>query len=53
MDESVGDAAVYIMMFSLSGDEQHTTVAKIIQHELDKAMKKLTLLLKVLYRFNR
>ena len=26
------------MLLSLDGDEQHTTIAKFIQHELDKAI---------------
>ena len=44
MAETVGDAAVGAMLLSLSGDEQHATIAKFIQHELDEAMRKLTLL---------
>ena len=44
MTESVGDAAVGAMLLSLSGDEQYATIAKFIQHGLDEAMRKLTLL---------
>ena len=44
MAETVGDAAVGAMLLSLSGDEQHATIAKFIQHELDEAMRKLTLI---------
>ena len=30
------------MLHSLSGDEQHATIATFIQYELDEAMKKIT-----------
>ena len=39
MAATVGDAAVGAMLLSLSGDEQHATIAKFIQRELDEAMK--------------
>ena len=44
MAESIGDPAVGAMLLSLSKDEQHATIAKFIQHELDEVKRKLTLL---------
>ena len=44
MADTIGDPAVGAMLLSLSGDEQHATIAKFMQHELDEAMKKITLL---------
>ncbi|CAI5738226.1 unnamed protein product [Peronospora farinosa] len=44
MDETIGNPAVGAMLLSLSGDDQHATIAKFIQHELDKVVKKPTLL---------
>ena len=44
MAETVGDAAVGAMLLSLGKDEQHGTIAKLIQHELDQAMEKLSYL---------
>ena len=37
--EAVGDVAVDSMLLSLSKDEKHATIAKLIQHKLDEAMK--------------
>ena len=44
MDETIGNPVVGAMLLSLSGDDQHATIAKFIQHELDEVVKKLTLL---------
>ena len=44
MAETIGNPAVGAMLLSLSKDEQHATIAKFIQHELDEVNKKLTLL---------
>ena len=44
MAETIGNPAVGAMLLSLSKDEQHATIAKFIQHELDEVKRKLTLL---------
>ena len=43
MAETIGNSAVGAMLLSLSIDEQHATIAKLIQHELDEVKKKLFL----------
>ena len=42
--ETIGNPDVGAMLLSLSRDEQHATIAKFIQHELDESIKKITLL---------
>ena len=44
MAETIGNTAVSAKLISLSRDEQHATIAKFIQHELDEVKRKLTLL---------
>ena len=44
MSSTVGEHAVSAMLSSLDRDAQHATVAKFIQHELDNAREKVTLL---------
>ncbi|CAI5711096.1 unnamed protein product [Peronospora effusa] len=36
MAETIGNPVVGAMLLSLSGDDQHATIAKFIQHELDE-----------------
>ena len=40
MAETIVNPAVGAMLLSLSGDEQHATITKFIQHELDEVLKK-------------
>ena len=44
MSSTVGEHAVSAMLSSLDRDAQHATIAKFIQHELDNAREKVTLL---------
>ena len=44
MAESIGDSAVGAMLYFLGEGEQHSTIAKFIQHELDEAKQKNALL---------
>ena len=44
MAETVGDAAVGAMLLTLSRDEQHASISRFIQHELDEARRSIALL---------
>ena len=44
MAESVGVFVVGIVLLSYNGDEQQSSIAKLIQQKRDGTMKKLTLL---------
>ena len=44
MAGTVGEPALGAMLLSLNVNDQHATIAKFIQHELDEAKKKNALL---------
>ena len=44
MAETISNPAINAMLIFRSEDEQHATIAKFIQHELDEAEKMLSLL---------
>ena len=45
--ETVGDTAVESMLCSLNGNDQHATIAKLIQHKLDELQKTMALSRKI------
>ena len=42
--ETVGNIYVIVMFISLSGEEQHATIGKLIKHVFDEAIKTINML---------